>query len=172
MASLTDLSGSAQVLLDAFIAELTALGVDLPTDSATGLPVTYVAPGIGSLFAWDQPCLALSLDAIQQGTPGKADQSNVNAWALTFSATFSLVLLRDVATLNDGTVIPDASALTADAARLLPDASALLQAAVQVKLHPPDWDRTQEPLVIHQVLPVGPDGGLGGNALQFTVPLA
>jgi hypothetical protein len=172
VASLADLPGSAQALLDAFEAQLTAQGVDLPTDPATGVRQVYIAPGIGSLFAWDQPCLSLVFDSVQQGVPGAPDASNLNTWALTFSATFNIVLLRDVSTLNDTSLLPTPANIAADAAVTMTDAVSPLEAATAIKESPPDFDGRQLPLVIHQVMSVGPEGGIAGNALQITTVLA
>lgn len=169
MASLADLPGSAQALLAAVEAQLTAQGVDLPTDPY-GNTVVYIAPGISSLFAWDQPCLALTFDSAMQGTPGLPDAGNLNAWALTFSATFNIVLLRSVSALNDSTMIPDPTAMVADAVATMTDATALLLAAVAVKADPPA-ELTSLPLVIHQVMSVGPEGSIAGNVLQISTVL-
>ena len=169
MASLSDLPGSARVLLATFAAQLVSQGVHLPTDPY-GNTVSYIAPGIGSLFAWDQPCLALTFDSATQGTPGSPNPANVNPWALTFSATFNIVLLRLVSALNDATIIPDPAAMAADASLTMTDAVSLLRAAVTIKETPPA-ELTSLPMVIHQVMSVGPEGSIAGNVLQISTVL-
>lgn len=171
MARIADLPGSATALLDAFVAQLTAQGVDLPTDQM-GNPVVYVAPGIGSLFAWDTACLALVFDSAQQGTPGAPVGGSVNVWEVTFSATFNLVLLRSVSGLNDATTLPTPDEMQADAAVTMTDAMALLEAAIAVKADPPEYEGRQLPFVIGSIMSVGPEGGLAGNVLQMTTVLA
>ena len=171
MASLTDLPGSAQAMLDSFTVELEARGVVLPKDQF-GQSVRYIAPGIGTLFAWDKPCLALVFDSAQQGIPGTPSAGNLNAWELTFSATFNLVLLRDVATLNESTILPMSESITADATVTMTDGMHLLLAAVAVKANPPEYDHRQLPFVIGSVMSVGPEGGIAGNLLQVTVVLS
>jgi hypothetical protein len=163
-----DLAGSAQTLLDLFVAQLTALEVDLPEDDA-GNVIAYISTGPEAGGAWDQAGIQCFVNEIYQGSPGLPDQRPVGTYQLVWSATFAVVLLRDVSGLSDSG-IPGADEITADAQLTIGDMAAMTVAATQI--------RTQglfcepgEPAVLGPAIPLAPAGFIGGTMFTFSVRL-
>lgn len=156
MASLTDLAGTAQQLVDLYVAELTALGCVLPTDPTTGAIVAYVAPG--PVAAEDLPALTINLDSIRPGAAGHPLATWVPPAAWFSYAQWVAMLTRPSAGLS-ATRPPAWGDVSSDAAQQLSDVELMTRASVNIiagyKLQAPgvSW-------VYVGTDPVGPEGGM------------
>jgi hypothetical protein len=166
MASLADLPGVAEQLLQDFAAQLTEQGVTLP-------PRQYRTPG--AMVPWDGEQFTVSLIGIDQGQPGGQVTVTVVPQALALYAQFSLNLVRKVAILNvesfAASQVPSAAALDSSGEQLISDAQQLILAASQLHLR---YQVTGpgEGFVIGPLQPVGPEGGLAGSRLLVGLSLS
>lgn len=167
MASITDLGGTADQILQLFAAQLTEQGVDVPERQ-------YRPPG--TLVVWDGEQLTVNLMGIGQGQPGHGyGQTIVPPQALVFYASFSINLIRAITVINvegpEDIEIPTAAEMDADGVKLLADAQALVLAFSQI------YQRYQvtaigEGMVLDGLQPVGPEGGLAGSRMLVSVSLS
>ena len=171
MASLTDLPGTAEKLLAAFVAQLEAQDVELPERR-------YRAPG--SMIVWDGEQMTVALMGIDQGQPGVVIAQSMVASALSLSAQFSINLVRQVTGLQAdkpfSASIPDEDVMDGDGVVMLGDAAALIRAASEI--HAQDSNTggkafgvisPGESFVIGPLQPLGPEGGLAGTRLLISL---
>lgn len=159
---LATLGASAQALLDAFVTELNALGVNVP-DAA------YVAPGE---IPWDGESLVLSLSEISTGQPGQPIGSSIQSVnAIETFVTLGVELIRPTSTEGYGggpLGLPSIEDMAEDGVNALNDAGALYQAAINIKGAGLIVSRGAG-FVIGQCVPIGPNGGLAAMRLDIAL---
>lgn len=160
------LGQTATTLLDAFVAQLQALDVEIPERH-------YVAPG--NLIPWDGEQLVVVLQQISQGQPGKPYVETYVPGAEILMAQFAVALLRVVPALSGegftGGMIPGAADLGGAGVAGVEDAQKLVTAAMNIHA---DRDITEAALQGFAVGPcttLGPEDGLAGPRLLVEVNL-
>ncbi len=166
MASLQDLPGVAEQILALFAAQLTEQGVSLPERQ-------YVAAG--SLIVWDGDQMTVALMNVGQGQPGQAFAQTMIPEAVTFFASFSVNLVREIQVVNTegfaAMEIPTAEEQNTDGQATIGDAQALILAASAIhRAH--RLSGVGEGFVIDGLQPVGPEGGLAASRLLISVSLS
>lgn len=169
MAQITDLPGTAGLLLSLVCAAYEdaaeqwgiALLAPLPSDRR------YVSPGNG--VAWDGEQVTVNLVEISQGKVGRPSQLPTGPQAVTYYATFAVMVVRAVP-VNDGIVAPDPLDLNAAGQQGMLDAALLTLASS--KIHA-DYTLTRsgEDFVVGPVSTLGPEGGMAGTVLRLEVNL-
>jgi hypothetical protein len=166
MASLTELPAVAQRILDLFSAQLSEQGVVIPARC-------YVAAG--SMIVWDGEQMTVALMGITQGQPGVGYAQTYVPEALNLYASFSVALVRSVATISTegfaGVEVPTAAQQDTDGQATIADAQALVTAASAIHvghlLTGPG-----EGFVIDGLQPLGPEGGLAASRLLISLSLS
>jgi hypothetical protein len=163
--SLGDLAASGQLVLEAFVAQLTAQGVTLPGRQ-------YVAPGSGAqAIAWDGPQMNVALAEIQQGQPGAAFSGTQYPGAAVLLGQWAVMILRQIPGLSGNTTagnsVPTAKAINAAASTNLTDVAALTNAAIAIHAAG-TFGAVGTGFALDTVRPLGPNGALAGAQLMFT----
>lgn len=164
MASLTNLAGTAELILARFVAHLTAQGIDVPERQ-------YV--NYGQQPVWDGEQLVVSLLDIGAGQPGITIGTTPVPQALVLAGRFAVDMLRAIPVIDAegpfALAIPSALQLDAAGQQLLTDAGGLAVAAAAIhtgyELTDPGQGFTFE------ISPFAPTGGLGGHRLTLNLSL-
>jgi hypothetical protein len=166
---LNDLPAAGEIVLSSYAAQLAAEGVAVPG-------AQYVAPGSGAqAIAWDSEQLSVAVGVISQGIPGALFAGTQHPAAALLTIQFAVILLRKIPALSgDGlakTMIPKPAQIDKAGQTNLADLAALANAAI--KLHAAG---TFQPVGVGQaidsIVPLGPEGGLAGARLLFSVSLS
>ncbi len=168
MASLADLPGAAQSILEAYASQLAAQGVVLPERQ-------FVAAG--SDLVWDGEQLSVNLVSIAQGQPGAGwGGGYFPPSAVQYHASWVINLVRVTSALNvdapfaEG-MVPSAEQLNAAGANAVSDAQAMIMAtsaiAVGYMVTGPG-----ETFVMSALQTVGPEGGMAATRLLLEIALA
>jgi hypothetical protein len=164
-ASLSDLAGSAQKLLDLFVAKLEGV-VDLPMDG-DGNVIAYISAGPEAGGVWDQPSVQCFINDLQQGMPGKPNTSGNLAYQIAYTVVFAIVVLRPVSVFNDQG-FPQPAQQAADAVLVMDDLAAMAMAGTAIRTSG-EFEQPGVPMVVGSVTPLAPMGGIAGNMITFEV---
>lgn len=166
MASLTNLPGTAEQILQLFAAQLSLQDVQLPERQ-------YVQPG--SMPVWDGEQLTAGLMGLAQGQPGIAHATTFVPEAISFYATFFVLLIREIHVISTegftAMEIPTAEQLDADGQMLIGDGGQLVLAASQIH-QARVLVANGEGFVIDGLQPLGPEGGMVANRLLLSVSVS
>lgn len=165
-AKATELGAVGVRLLEAFRAELEALGCIIPARQLVAL---------GPEPAWDSEQLTVALSSVAQGVPGGEVATSEYPQATILAATATVALVRGVPSLQDG---PNAAQMTPDdaeqeqaAVQGLNDAGQLALAAVRVHQSYAITD-PGEGFAVGPVTLLEPSGGLAGCRCQIAIQLS
>jgi hypothetical protein len=161
MVALATLPADAEALLATFAAELTEAGIAVPARQ-------YLNPG--SLVAWDEPQFTIAVLRIFPGQPGKAVSQPVLPGAIQRSVSFGILLLVEVPALNAQGDLPATSDLDTSGQFIAQLAADFWTVAVELwtegKFAPLNAD-----VLLGDVTPVGPQGGLAGVSIEIQMSL-
>lgn len=166
--SLSNLAAAGELVLSTYVTELEALGLTVPGRR-------YVSSGSGAQgVAWDGEQVNVALQAIHQGQPGGVDPRTQYPGAALLFAQWAVLVLRKEPIFKPNpqgrVAVPSAAALDKAAQTNLNDVAALTTIAIQVHA-----TGTFQPVgvgqAIDEVVPMGPEAGLVGARLMFSVNL-
>lgn len=161
MATLATLPADAEAILAEFAAGLTEAGIEVPSRR-------YLNPG--SLVAWDEPQLTIAILRIFAGQPGKAMSQPVLPGAIQRSVSLGILFLQTVPSLDASAGLPATDKLDAAGLVIAQLAADFWSIAVALwtagKLTPLNAD-----VLLGDVTPVGPQGGLAGVSIEIQMSL-
>ena len=164
---LASLGTAAETLLADFIAQLTALGYNVPS-------IQYVANGT---IPWDGESLTVNLGTFVQGQPGQPFSGTFPDGGIGTNLTLAVFvqILREVPVPKDGPgntlIMPSEPQLNASGVQAFSDAAGLVQAAIAIHA---SYEATDpgEGFALGDLTPLGPEGGLAGVRLALHVSLS
>lgn len=154
-----------QTLLTQVTTRMTAYGSTLPT-------VQYVAPG--QTVAYDGEQVTTNVLRVFAGRPGAEDPVEYSSGFIYMSVEMMVVIVRETPMLEDGVggaaVIPNPTAIQANAQLMLQDAQNLVQSLIDI-VEQKALGNYGMPVTIGPVTTVGPEGGVVAVTGTLTMPL-